>query len=991
VAAEEQRDKGGFGNFSGIVTVLMLIAGAIWVSLPLEGRRPFAPVGGMPLTGLQDVDARLWQDPFAAVAKARKQDEAQAEKALQKRALQVAAGANAPADTRTQTDELHSEGFLRRLVRYHADSGGVAVLGVMMLGHSYVGAEEYRRRTRYAVLSALMDAAYMPDDPEHIGYVTTDSARGRGYPRVVPYEWFSGGGDPLLVVWLDESALMQQRSLANPSVYDDPMRRLADLLKGLVGRKDNVRLDIIGPSGSDTVLRMAQEFSEYRQTAASTPTLLGEMTFYSPFATLSDERFCQEWWYWETPKMDCKAELMLTAPPNEQSGLRRFVRMIAPDDKVVDALAGELRARGVGDGSYIAIVGELDTQYSRDLAGMIKSAWPAPERFVHQYGYMRGIDGRHAGQETGADAKKGDDKARGRQQIEQPEGNAQIDYLRRLAERMRQRESELKRPAWGPRPRYAAIGVVGMDYYDKLLALQALRPMFPEAVFFTTDLDAAMLHPVDNEVTRNLIVASGFGLALHPDLQGGTPPFRDSYQTAAHMAVKMSLAVSGSTEQLLKATVERWLKPTVWEVGYSRLFDLNDHVGPCDPSPLRCENPYDVSRRRSPIGFWPALAVLAAGLVFVCLAFRESVVYPLWERRSRWWMRRLVLPGGALVAGLVALALFDMLRPSGEPFAWFQGVSVWPSNLIRLAGLVVAVGATALLFDSIRARLEKTQQAFFPPGVVFVPAPADKADHVNPLTAWNCYLEKASAKKFGMDALGQATVMFVFFVTLIPLSPEMAIPVRSPISHGINVFIVIVAVACTFYLLNCVALLVRRTNRLVRDLSRKTWWPDEMRRRYGLPAGSAEHQLDDWIDLQLICRQTETVNHLIYFPFCALLLLLLARSRVFDNWSLPPQFLVVIGFCFLYLVVCAMCLRSAAERARTNALHALQRKLVLAQGTTAGAPLVEKCKLLIEQTQKLDRGAFMPFTQQPVVRAVLALLGGLSGAALIEYATMVNL
>src|SRR4029434_1974400 len=82
--------------------------------------------------------------------------------------------------------------------------------------------------------------------------------------------------------------------------------------------------------------------------------------------------------------------------------------------------------------------------------------------------------------------------------------------------------------------RFSAIAVVGNDYYDKLLVLQALRPVFPEAIFFTTDLYAAMLHPTDNRATRNVIVGSGFGLALHPLLQGGTPPFRDSYQTAAY-------------------------------------------------------------------------------------------------------------------------------------------------------------------------------------------------------------------------------------------------------------------------------------------------------------------------------------------------------------------------------------------------------------------------------------------------------------------------
>ena len=35
-----------------------------------------------------------------------------------------------------------------------------------------------------------------------------------------------------------------------------------------------------------------------------------------------------------------------------------------------------------------------------------------------------------------------------------------------------------------------AVGVLGSDVYDKLLVLQALRPLLPNAWFFTTDLDA---------------------------------------------------------------------------------------------------------------------------------------------------------------------------------------------------------------------------------------------------------------------------------------------------------------------------------------------------------------------------------------------------------------------------------------------------------------------------------------------------------------------
>ena len=104
---------------------------------------------------------------------------------------------------------------------------------------------------------------------------------------------------------------------------------------------------------------------------------------------------------------------------------------------------------------------------------------------------------------------------------------------------------------------------------------------------------------------------------------------------------------------------------------------------------------------------------------------------------------------------------------------------------------------------------------------------------------------------------------------------------------------------------------------------------------------------------------------------------------------------LVLGFCFVYLIVSAVSLRLSAERARKRALAALRGTLIRLQGVAQDdAPpvkhLVDQCRSLIEQTEKLHRGAFSPFTQQPLVRGILALAGGISGAALFEYASAAN-
>ena len=98
--------------------------------------------------------------------------------------------------------------------------------------------------------------------------------------------------------------------------------------------------------------------------------------------------------------------------------------------------------------------------------------------------------------------------------------------------------------------------------------LQALRPLLPNAWFFTTDLDALLLHPTEQKLTRNLLVASSFGLQLRPDIQGEIPPFRSSYQTAAFLATRVAI----HSDEAPRWT---WLQPPLlFEIGNSRTFQF---------------------------------------------------------------------------------------------------------------------------------------------------------------------------------------------------------------------------------------------------------------------------------------------------------------------------------------------------------------------------------------------------------------------------------
>ena len=157
---------------------------------------------------------------------------------------------------------------------------------------------------------------------------------------------------------------------------------------------------------------------------------------------------------------------------------------------------------------------------------------------------------------TGKNVDAGDNQAKGYKDRAKPapgakpsdraEGQGQYDYLRRLGERVVSLDNRLrsgldKDPTQRSSDGIAAVGVLGSDRYDKLLIMQALRPLLPNALFFTTDLDAQLWHPTALPHTRNLLIASSFGLQLDDELQGEIPPFRSNYQTGAFLATQAAI------------------------------------------------------------------------------------------------------------------------------------------------------------------------------------------------------------------------------------------------------------------------------------------------------------------------------------------------------------------------------------------------------------------------------------------------------------------
>jgi len=613
----------------GAVLALALGVGSLFMAdVPfVSGREADHPPRIDQRFDLQDVDARLWQDPLGVV---RRQRETDAAARGETAPAASAAAAQAPAD--------HDPGRLRRAISEQRD--GQAVLAVMLRGGPYSEFVEQRRRTRYAILAALNEAGFAPRDSDHLGWI----AGGPGtpetgpLPEAIPFEWLDISPDrernhdePLdhvLVLWLDDRAFTRK-----------PVAQMSALAEALTPPDSNASQPwrIIGPPRSDVLLQMAREGKEALEPP---PPAYARLHFYAASPTVSDQTILGI-----TETGD--ATPLLSRALERQLGIL-LTRTIPNDAQLARALIQELKLRGLRPGtlespardtpagdttyhlddygdvcragrgedgaerlSHIAVVAEWDTLYGRSLRRLFRPGIDSDGFCVDRFTYMRGLDGmrpdevRDGGRDedaksevpaTGSDARR-----RNGTYIERAEGQSQFDYLRRLAKQMHERDDALRRAGRGDHG-IEAIGVLGNDTYDKLLVLQALQPEFPSAVFFTTDLDARFLHPRELPWTRNLVVASGFGLRLDDRLQVGTPPFRDSYQTSEYFATRLAIhdarrLLSHEDAPVLATAwpheasaswrqedLPDWLgAPRIFEIGRTRAFDFTGRPATTPP------------------------------------------------------------------------------------------------------------------------------------------------------------------------------------------------------------------------------------------------------------------------------------------------------------------------------------------------------------------------------------------------------------------------
>ena len=707
-----------------------------------------------------------------------------------------------------------------------------------------------------------------------------------------------------------------------------------------------------------------------------------------------------------------------------------------------------------------------------------------PPGHIHLFHYLRGLDGsppsNRGGGSDSTDWSRGNNTSRsGREpesewtlgntagrDLERAIGPRQFDYMRRLANDLLEEERNLNREGQSIR----AIGVVGSDVYDKLLTLQALRRRFPRATFFTTDLDARLSHPGDYGWNRNLIIASGFGLELGRSFQQAIPPFRDSYQTSSFLAVQLAMLSPNLLSDTPRKTGGMRQEPseaehhrsTLENIYRSLAGDQHGHLGSPSLFEVARSGPYKLSSDLPRIAAQSHPELLPEGrlrnlatetVLLVCLALTLGVVllapvapslrrffsgdrsqHDEAKRQRNFWLALVAL---FLLIVFARVAHLDGAgNDVGEPFELWEGISIWPTETLRLLAMFMSVLFLVQGWDRIRRNDNRIAARFG------LPAPETITDRLDPEDAkqdepssiaeqgllpmwwhrlrrkigisawrrseegrtgtvkaeelWREYLSRGRMRYRLIRSLSRAILYIVFGGLIISLLGGPHVPFRGTVSLVTDRIVLWTSIGATMTLVFFVVDATLLCRRLTDLLSRPpTDWNGVASESSIAKASHLEPEdLSDLLDAELIASRTEVIGNLIIDPFVVLFILLIARNGFFDNWDWPLSLIVIFGGAAAYALLCAIILRRAAERARIRIVRRLRLRALGAARSEIDqeqSGRSEQLRMLIEEIEGLRRGAFAPWSRHPLVKALLLPFGGIGAVVLLDLLSTVGL
>jgi hypothetical protein len=222
-----------------------------------------------------------------------------------------------------------------------------------------------------------------------------------------------------------------------------------------------------------------------------------------------------------------------------------------------------------------------------------------------------------------------------------------------------------------------------------------------------------------------------------------------------------------------------------------------------------------------------------------------------------------------------------------------------------------------------------------------------------------------------LRVLGHGIAFFCVAWLLISLSGLPNVPARGEFALDMNRTIICIAVLSTIFLTTWVVENARLCERLIAHLSVKPSQWNSVAKNWAVHENKvAPECVDDWLDIQLVAKLTETMRKLIWGPVVCISLLVMARSPVIDDWNVPWGLWITFITMLFYAISAELYLQRGAKCARTKAIEQLTKKIrVQRNQETPNEVIIKRIEVEIERIRMLREGAFRPWYEWPLLQS----------------------
>ncbi|MDH4098041.1 MAG: hypothetical protein OEU87_06955, partial [Nitrospira sp.] len=520
--------------------------------------------------------------------------------------------------------------------------------------------------------------------------------------------------------------------------------------------------------------------------------------------------------------------------------------------------------------------------------------------------------------------------------------------------------------------------------------------------------------------------------------------------------------------------MENWLRPKIFEIGRTEavhlaspsVHNLTGWIEGANPDGITspaanttCDGDWKTCTSIEPDwpsrGFWPEhfqniLIMFCLGILLLCLLFflanrrvNEVIRAAFAEPSPEWNPARVTIGAvigavavvSAIIANVGSLLDDSLTKGIGEPFVWLEGVSVWPSLVLRFISLIAMLAIWCLflmLMDKQKrsisqdfkiplphtrtlsrsrwaaalsgphldlALFDKDGKAAMSSGV----QDANVGEKVFDVTVlWQNYLRATSWKEMTGWIAASLFIGAILVALAFQILGKPSFPHRGELVATLHQILVLLNALVLWLVIFWVGYEIRACARFIETLSGvSNKWPEQLLRQKEEETGVPCTYLDDYLDFQLIVRATKRIHWIIYLPFVSILFTVFARSNFFDAMDFPLALVFIIGSALGYSLYSARLLRKSADAARATALGNYERQLfettrphgntppvliVRPKTKPAQQPIsVEQIAILADRIRSTRDGVFAPFVQQPALQALLLPFGGYGSVQILEY------